>query len=254
MKTLYTFTIDKEQEVEKIEQTDEGTLTKKVKESVPVEILIKKPGQQDINESTTVYASKISEYISRGITPAALLSKKYEEAGGLFTKEEQEERIKAAENFGINGNKYIDLIKKDKRTDEEEQELKEIATETEKYYQVLQDFKKREEDAFANTAEVLARAHVIFWWFLNLAYIKQDNKIVSVFGEDKDFKKQEEKYYSIAESNDPFYQELYNRASVLVTLWHSGEISTPEQFKDMDDKLLSKTAVVTKVKESESED
>ncbi len=67
MKQLYSFTVDKEIEIEKSVDTPEGKLVKKIKEKTPFTFIIKKPSQQEITESTAVYASKINELMSRGI-------------------------------------------------------------------------------------------------------------------------------------------------------------------------------------------
>jgi hypothetical protein len=236
MKHLYQFTVNKEVETEKSVDTPDGKLITKVKEKTPVSFIIKKPSQQEITESTAVYASKINEFMARGIFPVALMAKFYEKNGGLFAEEEVKHRQELSEEFQELSGKYVALlnIKDEDKTKENLEEITLLSSQLDKVYSELQSFKIREDSAFANTAEVLAKNHIIFWWFLNTLYKKIGDSFEPVFGSSKDFKKQEEKYYELEDSNDPFYIELFTRSSRLVALWYAGEASSEEDFLKYD--------------------
>lgn len=238
MKYLYQFTVNKEIETEKAVETPDGKLIQKVKEKTPFTFIIKKPSQQEITESTAVYASKINEFMARGIFPVALMAKFYEKNGGLFTEEEVKQRQDLATEFSNLSSKYVSLlsIKDEEKTKENLDEITVLSKKLDEIYTELQSFKIREDSAFANTAEVLAKNHIIFWWFLNTLYRKVGDTFESVFGSSKDFKNQESKYYELEDLNDPFYTELFTRASRLIALWYAGEVSSEEDFEKYDEK------------------
>ena len=82
-KELYSFTVDEEVEVEKKttkkdkKTGEETTITKKVKEKVPVVVKIKRPSRRELEEAELEYSVEMSRCVKKGILTKAMLAKKY---------------------------------------------------------------------------------------------------------------------------------------------------------------------------------
>ena len=89
-KELYSFTVDEEVEVEKKttkkdkKTGEETTITKKVKEKVPVVVKIKRPSRRQLEEAELEYSVEMSRCVKKGILTKAMLAKKYSDTGGVF--------------------------------------------------------------------------------------------------------------------------------------------------------------------------
>ena len=77
-KELYSFTVDEEVEVEKKttkkdkKTGEETTITKKVKEKVPVVVKIKRPSRRQLEEAELEYSVEMSRCVKKGILTKAL--------------------------------------------------------------------------------------------------------------------------------------------------------------------------------------
>ena len=98
MKTLYDFTVPRKSIVEEKEETDEGTLTRKVEKVVDVKLCLKKPNRKEKEQGDMVYAQRLSECIRAGLLTKAQISKEYSELGGVWSENEEEE-YKKLENL-----------------------------------------------------------------------------------------------------------------------------------------------------------
>ena len=93
-KELYSFTIDEEREVEKTHARknkktgEETTVTKKVKEQIPVQVRIKRPSRRELEEAELEYSVEMSRCVKRGILTKAMLYKKYSDTGGVWSEED----------------------------------------------------------------------------------------------------------------------------------------------------------------------
>ena len=93
-KELYSFTIDEEKEVEKVSKRknkktgEETTVTKKVKEKVPIQISIKRPSRRELEEAELEYSVEMSRCVKKGILTKAMLYKKYSDTGGVWTEDD----------------------------------------------------------------------------------------------------------------------------------------------------------------------
>jgi len=239
MKELYSFTVSKEIDSKETQVTPEGTLIKDVKKNKDFIIVIKKPSQQEINESSIEYTIKYNELISKGILPVSLMSKFIKENGGIFTDKELTQRDEYSLELAEKSQNYIKLFSKKDKIEEDKILMKEMEKRIDYLAEVLQDFKNREESAYNNTAEVQAKNYIIIWWFLNLMYQKDNNNYIPLFGRSNVFKDKENKLYELEESDPEFYGKIIEKASRLIAMWYTGSISTPEEFLDVDTRLFS---------------
>ena len=99
-KELYSFTIEEEKEVEKTSKRknkktgEETTVTKKVKKKVPIQISIKRPSRRELEEAELEYSVEMSRCVKKGILTKAMLYKKYNDTGGVWTENE-------AKDYGV---------------------------------------------------------------------------------------------------------------------------------------------------------
>ena len=93
-KELYSFTLDEEKEVEKTHTRknkktgEETTVTKKVKETVPVQVRIKRPSRRELEDAELEYSVEMSRCVKRGILTKAMLYKKYSDTGGVWSEDD----------------------------------------------------------------------------------------------------------------------------------------------------------------------
>ena len=78
-KELYAFTVDEEKEVEKTHTRKnkktgvETTVTKKVKETVPIQVRLKRPSRRELEDAELEYSVEMSRCVKRGILTKAML-------------------------------------------------------------------------------------------------------------------------------------------------------------------------------------
>ena len=88
-KELYSFTLDEEKEIEKTHTRknkktgEETTVTKKVKQKVPVQVKLKRPSRRELEDAELEYSVEMSKCVKRGILTKAMLFKKYSDTGGV---------------------------------------------------------------------------------------------------------------------------------------------------------------------------
>ena len=72
-KELYTFTLDEEKEVEKSHTRknkktgEKTTVTKKVKEKVPIQVKLKRPSRRELEDAELEYSVEMSRCVKRVI-------------------------------------------------------------------------------------------------------------------------------------------------------------------------------------------
>ena len=99
-KTIYQFTVKKEEEVEEEStvnkknketgETEKVTTTKMVKKEVPYEILIFNPSRRQIEDADMEFSVEMSKCIKKGILTKAMLAKKYSDSGGLLSEDDSQ--------------------------------------------------------------------------------------------------------------------------------------------------------------------
>ena len=81
-KELYSFGLEEEKEVEKTHTRknkktgEETTVTKRVKEKVPVQVRIKRPSRRQLEDAELEYSVEMSRCVKKGILTKAMLYKK----------------------------------------------------------------------------------------------------------------------------------------------------------------------------------
>ena len=265
LKFVFKFTASKTQEVEKteVEMRDgqEVKVVKKVKEQVPVNFGILKPGRGLKEEAEIFHAGLMNEYIiNKGLMTRQQLIKRYANDGGSMSEPEKvqysillagilkdEERL-ARIQINLDG---LTAEEKNKEIEKTTQALVMARSE-------LHSIISGQNSLYEHTAETKAEEKTIFWWVLKLAYVEKDGNYVPFFGPGS-ISDRMAKYDEFEEENDPFMVEITKRFLWFTGLWYSGQISSESDFQRVSEEFklgpsdkIAEDALAAAVKEAES--
>lgn len=244
-KTLYQFSFPKESEVEEATETvnDAGEtvkVTKKVKKSVDQEFCLQKPPRSVHDEADLFYNVTVSKGIQAGLLSAALLSKRFNNDGGILSEPEKEEW----------GDKFVERVKKElslqklsakqgSRTPEEQTEYEQLLKDIAVLNREMQEFEVRQQSLFDVTAEARARTRTIMWWLLFLLHRKNAKGEWEPFFKGKDLEEKQWAYDDLddedtfpTEEERQFNARVVTHAIQAITLWYYGRAQTQEDFKE----------------------
>ena len=238
-KELYTFTIDKEREVEKTHTRtskktgEKTTVTKKVKEKTPIEVKLKRPSRRELEDAELEYSVEMSRCVKKGILTKAMLYKKYSDTGGVFSESDAEDYGKLFKEVLNLQNEYVrlDSTDKDKRSEKQTKRLEEIKDELSEAKRQMVEVESAMHTLFDHTADTKAQNRLILWYTLMLTHIQREddeNPLPYFIGED--FEERIEDYYAKEEEGDDFYVEVIKKITTVLAFWFFNQASTPEEF------------------------
>jgi hypothetical protein len=237
MKTMFTFDVYHEKEIEKVDVStndkgEEVKVTSKVKTTVPVKLGIKKPTRSLFDEAELFYGVKLSEGIKAGLLTRALLAKRFNNDGGVLSDEEQKEYNNLYNNFFNLQSEFQKLSMKEEalRNNEEKEALQKVISEMNEARDLLQKYEMAQANLFEQTAENRARNKTIMWWVLQLSLIEdQDKKLKELFGEGS-YEEKLKKYDEIEESEFNIEKIALQKLLYLISFWYIGRAATEEEF------------------------
>lgn len=237
MKTMFTFDVYHEKEIEKVDVStndkgEEVKVTSKVKTTVPVKLGIKKPTRSLFDEAELFYGVKLSEGIKAGLLTRALLAKRFNNDGGVLSDEEQKEYNNLYNNFFNLQSEFQKLSMKEEalRSNEEKEALQKVISEMNEARDLLQKYEMAQANLFEQTAENRARNKTIMWWVLQLSLIEdQDKKLKELFGEGS-YEEKLKKYDEIEESEFNIEKIALQKLLYLISFWYIGRAATEEEF------------------------
>lgn len=240
MKTMFTFDVYHEKEIEKVdistnEKGEEVKVTSKVKTTVPVKLGIKKPTRSLFDEAELFYGVKLSEGIKAGLLTRALLAKRFNNDGGVLSDEEQKEYNNLYNNFFNLQSEFQKLSMKEEalRNNEEKEALQKVINEMNEARDLLQKYEMAQANLFEQTAENRARNKTIMWWVLQLSLIEsQDKKLKELFGEGS-YEEKLKKYDEIEESEFNIEKIALQKLLYLISFWYIGRAATEEEFSKL---------------------
>lgn len=239
MKELYSFFLNKEidgeeVEISKNENGEEIKTIKKVKKNEPVKIVIKKPSRNLFDEAELFYGVTLSQGIKSGLLTRALLAKRINNDGGVFSDEEQVEYSGAYVKLFELQNEFqkISLIDKEKRTQDEQDKLKLVMQDIEDAREKIQNFEIAQSSLFEQTAENRARNKTIIWWLLNLSYFEENGNLKPLFGEGSYIEKLEA-YDDIEDKDLQFEKRIIQKLIYLISFWYMGRASSKDEFDNL---------------------
>jgi hypothetical protein len=236
MREIYSFTLNKKEVVDEVEITkdEKGTevkTTKKVEKSVPHKYIVKKPSRAQGDDCELFRAATESEYIKRGILPAALIEKRLLNDGDIYTEQQKTRYEELNKNFVTKKTEYDELLKvvEAERTEEQKKNIENKIKELAAIIDEIQVLKNVGSSLYNRSAEVLARNRATLWLTLMLSYEEKDGKTIPVFG-DGDFEKKLAAYDKFEEEEDEYVYDLIQTLSLISSMWYMGRASTKEDF------------------------
>lgn len=229
-KWIYSFTLDKEVNVDKTEVSKDETgaeirITKSVKDKKPFAFKIKKPNRRLIEEADIFYAAKVGEYLKAGLLSKNLIAKRLENDGGDLGEETKKEYIQIVSEYYKLKTTIEELEKtiKEKNLDEDKEKLKIANENLEDLKFKLTDFEYRRNAIYEQSAETKALNKQIFWYILNCTYWnKGDEKSDFVpYFEGKTFDEKSDSYDSKEEENlnSEFFNSLTQKLAFSISYW-----------------------------------
>jgi hypothetical protein len=239
-KILYQFTLDRTIETEK-ETTktnkktgEEVTTKKKVTESIPVEVQVKRPSRRELEEAELEYSIEMSKCIKKGILTKAMLAKKYSDTGGLFSQEDAERYASLYKQALDLQNEYIRLETVSNRTEKQDVRFEEVKSEIASIRKDIVELESSFQSLFDHTADNKAQNKLIQWYVLNLTYVYDEvkDRFVQYF-EGDNLEEKTDFFYKKEESEDDFYFKLIKKVTTVLAFWFFNQASSPDEFDEL---------------------
>ncbi len=239
-KELYSFSLDEEKEVEKTSTRknkktgEETTVTKKVKEKVPVVIKIKRPSRRELEDAELEYSVEMSRCVKKGILTKAMLYKKYSDTGGVFSEDD-------AKDYGVLykevldlQNEYVRLDMIDKKTDDQKEKLEKIKKTLAESRRKIIETETSMQSLFDHTADTKAQNRLLLWYTLMLTNIQREkDEQPENYFKGKNFEDKLEDYYSKEDEASALYSEIIKKVTTVLAFWFFNQASTPEEFNKL---------------------
>lgn len=243
MKLIYELKVDKTELVKKEEKTNDGVLIREVEQKVPVTIGIAQPNRRQREEADWIYSLRLSECINAGILSKALMTKKISEQGGVWSEQESEQYKQLYESYESAADEYTKakVAYLSKKTEDTEAKLSLAYHRATILYQKLNEFQDHKSEIFNECAENKARNRVLLWY---LCYLTHEIKLgdngealyIPLAGMGS-FEKRLENYDAIVENGEAWQIEAFDNAALIISLWYSGRLSTPEDVDELNEVL-----------------
>ena len=239
-KELYSFSLDEEKEVEKTSTRknkktgEETTVTKKVKEKVPVVIKIKRPSRRELEDAELEYSVEMSRCVKKGILTKAMLYKKYSDTGGVFSEDD-------AKDYGVLykevldlQNEYVRLDMIDKKTDDQKEKLEKIKKTLAESRRKIIETETSMQSLFDHTADTKAQNRLLLWYTLMLTNIQREkDEQPENYFKGKNFEDKLEDYYSKEDEASALYSDIIKKVTTVLAFWFFNQASTPEEFNKL---------------------
>jgi hypothetical protein len=239
-KELYSFSLDEEKEVEKTSTRknkktgEETTVTKKVKEKVPVVIKIKRPSRRELEDAELEYSVEMSRCVKKGILTKAMLYKKYSDTGGVFSEDD-------AKDYGVLykevldlQNEYVRLDMIDKKTDDQKEKLEKIKKTLAESRRKIIETETSMQSLFDHTADTKAQNRLLLWYTLMLTNIQREkDEQPENYFKGENFEDKLEDYYSKEDEASALYSEIIKKVTTVLAFWFFNQASSPEEFNKL---------------------
>tara|TARA_R100001086_G_scaffold242576_1_gene170379 strand:+ start:320 stop:1075 length:756 start_codon:yes stop_codon:yes gene_type:complete len=239
-KELYGFSLEEEKEVKKTHTRknkktgEETTVTKTVKEKVPIQIRIKRPSRRQLEEAELEYSVEMSRCVKKGILTKAMLYKKYSDTGGVWAEEDAQDYGKLYKEIFDTQNEYIRLESVTKKTKEQKDRIEELKNVIAEKKRSLIDAETAMHSLFDHTADVKAQNRLLLWYTLMLTHIQgeKDEQPEEYFKGDN-FEEKVDDYYLKEEEESDLYSQIVQKVTTVLAFWFFNQASEPEEFNKL---------------------
>ena len=239
-KELYSFSLDEEREVEKTSTRknkktgEEITVTKKVKETVPVVIKIKRPSRRQLEDAELEYSVEMSRCVKKGILTKAMLHKKYSDTGGVFSEDDAKDYGRLYKEILDLQNDYIRLDSVDKKSEKQSEDLEKIKEQLAETKRKIIQTESSMQSLFDHTADTKAQNKMLLWYSLMLTYIQEENdEEPKPYFKGQEFEDKLDDYYLKEDENSDLYNKVIKKVSTVLAFWFFNQASTPDEFNEL---------------------
>lgn len=239
MKELFSYIVKVNKEVEKTETREENgqkiTVTQKVKEDVPVKIIIKQPSRKNLEDAELQFSIEMSNCIKKGILTKGMLTKKYSDTGGVLSEDDAKELVTLYNKITQLQNDLLRLTSKSDYDKEAEAVIIDKITnlrmrmvQVESTYRAL----------FDNTADNIAQNNVIRWFCLHMAHTQviPDGNIEPMF-KGATTEQKLESLHQMDENEDELYAKAYRKLATFMSFWFFSKNAKREDFEKLDNDI-----------------
>jgi hypothetical protein len=213
---------------------EETTVTKKVKEKIPVVIKLKRPSRRELEDAELEYSVEMSRCVKKGILTKAMLYKKYSDTGGVFSEDSAKDYGELYKEVLDLQNDYIRLDSIEKKNDDQTKKLEKIKKDLASTKRKIIDVESSMQSLFDHTADSKAQNRLLLWYTLMLTNIQreEDSEPKNYF-EGQDFEAKLDDYYKKEDENSPLYNEIIKKVSTILAFWFFNQASTPKEFNKL---------------------
>jgi len=239
-KELYSFDLDEEKEIEKTHTRknkktgEETTVTKKVKEKVPIKVRLKRPSRRELEDAELEYSVEMSRCVKRGILTKAMLYKKYSDTGGVWSEDDAKDYGKLYKEIFDIQNDYARLETVEKKTAKQKEKLEKIKTQLAETRRKIVDAESAMQSLFDHTADVKAQNRLLLWYTLMLTHIQgEDDEQPVAYFNGEDFDEKLEDYYLKEDEISDFYGAVVKKVTTVLAFWFFNQASSPDEFNKL---------------------
>lgn len=217
MKTLFEFTLTK--------NLIDGTTENKI-----YSLALIRPSSSLKEDAEVFHAKTLSDLVSQGVLTRQMLQKRLINDGGTLSEKEKQETVELYKSFFDVQEKYQSILRIPivDRTEEQKQEFENLIVLLTTKHALIQDFERSQISLFDNTAEIIARNRLIFWWILHLTFEKDNEKYIPFF-KGENYPKKRDSYDEYLE-DDYFYNVVWVQLIEYVSAWYMGRAKTKDDF------------------------
>lgn len=239
MKELFSYTVKINKEIEKTETKEENgqkiTVTQKIKEDVPVKIIIKQPSRKNLEDAELQFSIELSNCIKKGILTKGMLTKKYSDTGGILSEGDAKELVTLYNKITEYQNELLRLTSKsDYDKQAEAAIIDKITTTRMRMVQVESLYRT----LFENTADNIAQNNVVRWFCLHMAHaqIMPDGNIEPMF-KGSTTEQKLESLHQMDENEDEIYTKAYRKLATFMSFWFFSKNAKREDFEKLENDI-----------------
>lgn len=239
MKELFSYIVKVNKEVEKTETKEENgqkiTVTQKIKEEVPVRVIIKQPSRKNLEDAELQFSVELSNCIKKGILTKGMLTKKYSDTGGMLSEEDAKELVTLYNKITQYQNELLLLTSK---TDYDKQIEAEIINRITTTRMRMVQVESLYRTLFDNTADNIAQNNVIRWFCLHMAHtqVMPDGNIEPMFKGNSTEQKLEA-LHQMDENEDEIYTKAYRKLATFMSFWFFSKNAKHEDFQKLENDI-----------------
>ena len=222
-------------------------------------VVVAKPTPRQHEAAEMEYAATIANFIRAGAMTRAMIFKRYDDAGGVFSDNAESYILEVRKKYSSKVLEYTRLeTKKDSELKAEDrihkakvlEELTDLQTE-------LVDAEQLRDSIFENSAEKLTLNRMIRWWVFELIHVQAEDdegEPVKLF-RGTDFEAKKDIYYKWEEDENPFWQAAKHKIFGMIWFLYYNQTAQTEDFAKHEAEFFpSAKLITTQVETEEKED